>query len=131
MGEREASLTHVSIRDAELGWRHITVEEASDLFPQQTVSASDRVFMCELCGQYVPFANPSRGKRYFMHSRGEENKNCKERVLLAPGDRDHILSGVFNQFLSANPRASRNKQKECQQPSTHRLVILSLLPAQL
>lgn len=85
MGEREASLTHVSIRDAELGWRHITVEEASDLFPQQTVSASDRVFMCELCGQYVPFANPSRGKRYFMHSRGEENKNCKERVLRSSG----------------------------------------------
>ena len=22
-------------------------------------------------------------------------------MLLAPGDRDHILSGVFNQFLSA------------------------------
>ena len=22
-------------------------------------------------------------------------------VMLAPGDRDHILSGVFNQFLSA------------------------------
>lgn len=22
-------------------------------------------------------------------------------LLLAPGDRDHILSGVFNQFLSA------------------------------
>lgn len=81
MREHEASLTHVSIRDEELGWRHITVEEASDLFPRQTVSASDRVFMCELCGQYVPFANPSRGKRYFMHSRGEENKNCQERVL--------------------------------------------------
>ena len=28
---------------------------------------------------------------------------CKEykEVLLAPGDRAHILSGVFNQFLSA------------------------------
>ena len=24
-----------------------------------------------------------------------------EKQLLAPGDRDHILSGVFNQFLSA------------------------------
>lgn len=23
------------------------------------------------------------------------------KKLLAPGDRDHILSGVFNQFLSA------------------------------
>ena len=26
--------------------------------------------------------------------------------VLAPGDHDHILSGVFNQFLSANSRAS-------------------------
>ena len=24
-------------------------------------------------------------------------------ALLAPGDHDHILSGVFNQLLSANP----------------------------
>ena len=23
------------------------------------------------------------------------------KLVLAPGDRDHILSGVFNQFLSA------------------------------
>ena len=27
--------------------------------------------------------------------------NILEIALLAPGDRDHILSGVFNQFLSA------------------------------
>ena len=26
-------------------------------------------------------------------------------VLLASGDRDHILSGVFNQFLSAKPES--------------------------
>ena len=50
MQEREAALTHVSIRDAELGWRHITPNEASKLFPNEPVSANDRVFMCELCG---------------------------------------------------------------------------------
>lgn len=27
--------------------------------------------------------------------------NYRDKFLLAPGDRDHILSGVFNQFLSA------------------------------
>lgn len=79
--KREATLTHVSIRDSELGWRRITVEEAAGLYPGQTVSANDRIFMCELCGQYVPFANPDEGERYFMHSRGEENKNCEERTL--------------------------------------------------
>lgn len=29
------------------------------------------------------------------------NNRYKRKLLLAPGDRDHILSGVFNQFLSA------------------------------
>lgn len=28
-------------------------------------------------------------------------KSATNRRMLAPGDRDHILSGVFNQFLSA------------------------------
>ena len=55
MQEREAALTHVSIRDADLGWRHITQEEASKLFPNEPVSAGDGVFMCELCGRYVTF----------------------------------------------------------------------------
>lgn len=38
-------------------------------------------------------------------------------VLLAPGDHDHILSGVFNQFLSANPRASRINKKSANNPA--------------
>ena len=38
-------------------------------------------------------------------------------ILLAPGDHDHILSGVFNQFLSANPRASRINKKSANNPA--------------
>ena len=38
-------------------------------------------------------------------------------VMLAPGDHDHILSGVFNQFLSANPRASRINKKSANNPA--------------
>ena len=38
-------------------------------------------------------------------------------VMLEPGDRDHILSGVFNQFLSANPRASRINKKSANNPA--------------
>ena len=38
-------------------------------------------------------------------------------VVLAPGDRDHILSGVFNQFLSATPRASRINKKSANNPA--------------
>lgn len=80
MQEREVALTHVSIQDADLGWRHITPEEASKLFPNEPVSAGDRVFMCELCGQYVTFVNSHIYQRFFKHSRGEENKNCEERI---------------------------------------------------
>lgn len=72
-------LTHVSIRDEEYGWRHITSQEAKQLFPDQPVSAGEKVFMCELCGQYVAFVNSHACTRYFKHSRGEEDKNCAER----------------------------------------------------
>lgn len=34
-----ASLNHVSIRDKEYGWVHITPEDASRLFPNETVSS--------------------------------------------------------------------------------------------
>ena len=39
------------------------------------------------------------------------------KMVLEPGDRDHILSGVFNQFLSANPRASRINKKSANNPA--------------
>lgn len=44
-------------------------------------------------------------------------------TVLAPGDHDHILSGVFNQFLSANPRASRINKKSANNPA-----LICLLP---
>lgn len=75
-----ASLNHVSIRDKEYGWVHITPEDASRLFPNTTVSSNDRVFICELCGQYVTFTGSGFNTRHFRHSRGEESKDCDERV---------------------------------------------------
>ena len=75
-----ASLNHVSIRDKEYGWVHITPEDASRLFPNETVSSSDHVFICELCGQYVTFTGNGFYARHFRHSRGEEIKDCDERA---------------------------------------------------
>lgn len=75
-----ASLNHVSIRDKEYGWVHITPEDASRLFPNTTVSSNDSVFICELCGQYVTFTGSGFNTRHFRHSRGEESKDCDERV---------------------------------------------------
>ena len=47
----------------------------------------------------------------------ERSEGTIEKYLLEPGDRDHILSGVFNQFLSANPRASRINKKSANNPA--------------
>lgn len=75
-----ASLNHVSIRDKEYGWVHITPEAASRLFPDTSVPANNRVFICELCGQYVTLTGKGLKIRHFRHSHGEENKDCEERV---------------------------------------------------
>ena len=38
---------------------------------------------------------------YLLKDEMEDEEFTDETDMLAPGDRDHILSGVFNQFLSA------------------------------
>ena len=75
----ETKLTHVSIRNREYVWVHITPEEADKQCTAQTVSSNDRVFLCERCGQYVTFTKRGVYTRYFKHSRGEEDKNCEDR----------------------------------------------------
>ena len=47
----------------------------------------------------------------------EQGLILKKGTMFAPGDHDHILSGVFNQFLSANPRASRINKKSANNPA--------------
>lgn len=73
-----ASLQHVSMWTSH-GWQYITVEEADQLHPGGTVSASSGLFICELCGQYVTFTKGNKNKRYFKHSRGDKEKDCPER----------------------------------------------------
>ncbi|WP_316631099.1 hypothetical protein [uncultured Ruminococcus sp.] len=73
-------LTHVCIWDSTIGYRRITVEEASALYPYG-VSASSGHFVCELCGQNVGFskARIDTGTRYFFHNSAEQDKDCEER----------------------------------------------------
>ena len=40
-------LTHVCVWDSELGYRRVTVEEASVIYPHSTVSARSGHFVCE------------------------------------------------------------------------------------
>lgn len=49
-----ASLNHVSIRDKEYGWIHITPEDASRLFPNETVSSNDHVLYVSCVANMSP-----------------------------------------------------------------------------
>lgn len=66
---------------SEHGWKKVTAEEAARKHPGGTVSAQSRLFMCELCGQYVILTDGDKCKPYFKHSANEKNKNCPERIL--------------------------------------------------
>ena len=72
-------LTHVN-RWNNGKWERITAEEAAIIFPS-SVSVRQKLFMCELCGQYVTFTGPGQKVRHFKHSKGETNKECEERSL--------------------------------------------------
>ena len=61
-------------------WTRVSAEEAAALFPYP-VSVHQKVFVCELCGQYVTFTGPGSKTRHFKHSRGDENKDCEERSV--------------------------------------------------
>ena len=53
-----ASLNHVCMWEGH-GWKRITAEEAAKRYPYGTIHADSGLFMCELCGQYVPGAYPT------------------------------------------------------------------------
>lgn len=72
-------LTHVCIWE-DGRWRRITESEAEKRFPVG-ISSNQRLFMCELCGQFVSFTNGKKRRRYFKHSRGESDKSCIERSV--------------------------------------------------
>lgn len=75
-------LTHVCVWDPIIGYRRISVEEASKLYPYE-VSANGGQFVCELCAQNVGLskARVDTGTRYFFHSSAAQNKNCEDRQV--------------------------------------------------
>ncbi|MGN0482522.1 MAG: hypothetical protein ACI4HI_03115 [Lachnospiraceae bacterium] len=70
-------LTHVCIWRNH-NWERITAKKASKLY-ERGVSSHKGLFMCELCNQYVALS--SGQNRYFLHSRGEQDKRCKDRSV--------------------------------------------------
>jgi len=87
-------LTHVCVWDSKIGYRRVSVEEASKLYPYE-VAANRSHFVCELCAQNVGFskARVDTGTRYFFHSSAAQNKDCEDRqVQLSKATGQRLLS---------------------------------------
>lgn len=76
-------------------WVPITIEETKRLFPNVTVSAKSGMFMCRLCNQKVALTSNTR--RYFKHSRAEDDKNCEDRS-------ESYYNGYFGSFFDYIPQ---------------------------
>ncbi|MBR2845873.1 MAG: hypothetical protein IKF00_11745 [Solobacterium sp.] len=73
-------LTHVKMWNKGK-WESISIEQARRLHPIGGVSASSKLFMCDLCYQPVTLTEKNIRDSYFKHSRGEDDKNCPERTF--------------------------------------------------
>lgn len=79
MSEWHPSLTHVEEWDKDEGtYTHITIDEAKRKYPK-TVSASDRIFHCSLCGKYVALTREGIPERYFKHEH-DETCSCPDKI---------------------------------------------------
>lgn len=74
-------LTHVCIWDEKTGYRHITVEEACQIFPYGVPAESGKL-VCELCGQYVGLTKPGSYARHFRHTSADQKKICEDRAQI-------------------------------------------------
>ena len=71
-------LSHVCVWDPQTGYRRITTEEASELFPYGA-SARSGHFVCELCAQNVVLTARGVNRQHFRHDSANPNKECDER----------------------------------------------------
>ena len=70
-------LTHVSMWTNN-GFMPVSAEQVSQIPNCRFgVAARSRLFLCRLCNQYVAFSSA----HYFMHSRGDTDKDCPERLV--------------------------------------------------
>ena len=75
-----AKLEHVCLWTGRR-WERITAEEAARLHPHRgTVQACSKLFMCELCGQFVLLTDGDVQVRHFRHSSKEQDKECEDRT---------------------------------------------------
>lgn len=78
-----SALNHVITWDKSSNcWKRISAMEASVAWGGRTVPARKRVFVCELCKQYVILTRgDGKVDPYFKHNKAEEDKNCPEHTF--------------------------------------------------
>lgn len=86
-----ATLTHVVHWNGR-EWEPITARKAAIKTNWQSVSVHSGLFMCELCHQKVTLVAEGNRVPFFRHSRGEDNKNCPERTILANGGEAIVIN---------------------------------------
>lgn len=78
-----SALNHVITWDKSSNcWKRIDAKEASKACGARTVSASEQVFVCELCKQFVILTRgDGKIEPYFKHNKAEEDKTCPEHTF--------------------------------------------------
>ena len=77
LGGERMPLTHVSMW-TNSGFMPVTAEQVAKMPNcRSSVPARSGLFLCRLCNQYVAFSSA----HYFMHSRGDQDKECPERLV--------------------------------------------------
>lgn len=74
------ALERVLMWDNNKGWKPISAEKAAELCRGGRVSANSGIFMCGKCHKYVYFADGKVRGRFFGHSRGDDDKECEDRI---------------------------------------------------
>lgn len=95
-----SSLSHVVMWTEELGYRPVTLEEATEKYPS-TVSARSKIFVCEICHQGVTLTFGKVRVRHFRHDSKPDDKSCKERTPTS--DNSLRSTRVFSENLHELP----------------------------
>ena len=101
-------LTHVCIWETNNGFRRITAEDASLLYPYG-VSARSGHFVCELCAQNVTFTAPGAKTRHFRHDPSNPNKECDERQKNFDSSYGRSLVGLNSHIMPLRINVSGSK----------------------
>ena len=87
-------LEHVSMWHDGFGWVRISAKEAKILF-SSTVSANERMFICDLCHKHVTFVNGSQKRSHFKHNKADSDKVCDDRTQAFSRSEQEILRSTI------------------------------------